>query len=298
MKAFNLKWIIGAEATGKSIKDFVAEENISRRALIQIKYAGGKILVNGIERTVRHVLKERELLELVFPKETLNPNLEIEEIPLQIKYEDDHVMIIEKPPHMSTIPSREHPKGSLANALAYYYRKNKIHAAIHIVTRLDRDTSGLVLVAKHRHIHHLFGLMQRKQQIIRHYEAVASGRFKEKEGKIEAPIGRKRTSIIEREVRADGKEAITFFEVKQQLENWAHIKLDLKTGRTHQIRVHLAYIGHPLLGDALYGGSLDFIQRQALHCSELHFEHPIEKREMSFYSPLHKDLNQLLKKEK
>ncbi len=297
MTAFKLSWIINEEAAGKNIKDFISEMNISRRALTEIKFAGGKITVNGIEKTVRYVLNYKDFLEVTFPEERINETLVGDDIPLHINYEDDYFLIIEKPAFMSTIPSREHPTGSVAHALTTYYRRTRIRAAIHIVTRLDRDTSGLILVAKHRHVHHLFGLMQREQQIHRKYDALASGIFTEHLGEIVAPIGRKPSSIIEREVRVDGKHAVTLYEVKQQQKNYAHVKLELKTGRTHQIRVHLAHIGHPLLGDEMYGGPLNEIQRQALHCSELHFTHPIEKRTMSFYSPLPDDMGHLLKKE-
>ncbi|MFD1705648.1 RluA family pseudouridine synthase [Siminovitchia sediminis] len=296
MSRFTLEWVISNNDAGKEIKTFLGEEHISRRALSDIKFAGGSILVNSKERNVRYVLKEGDKLVVAFPIEPVNPNLAKERIPLDIIYEDRDLLIINKPPFMSTIPSREHPAGSIANALAYYYeQKEALEPAIHIVTRLDRNTSGLLLVAKHRHAHHLFGLLQQEGKIFRAYEAVATGVFSSKKGMIDKPIGRKPTSMIEREVRDDGKKAVTIFEVKKQMKEEAFLRLVLQTGRTHQIRVHLAHIGHPLLGDELYGGPLSKICRQALHCSELSFMHPFKKEKMFFQAPLPEDIQQLVR---
>ncbi|MFK4998161.1 RluA family pseudouridine synthase [Bacillus sp. N9] len=253
------------------------KEGVSQRALTDIKFSGGKISVNEREQNVRYLLKEDDVLDIIFPMERPNEFLCGEDLPLDIMYEDRDLFIINKRAGMSTIPSREHPKGSLANALVYYYEQNNIHAAIHIVTRLDRDTSGLVLVAKHRHAHHLFSVMQQKFQINRSYEAFVTGKWREKCGTIDAPIGRKCGSIIEREVRMDGKRAVTHYSLLQQCADFSHLKLKLETGRTHQIRVHMAHKNYPLIGDDLYGGDTTLLQRQALHCSELSFEHPLKK---------------------
>ncbi|RST59653.1 RluA family pseudouridine synthase [Siminovitchia terrae] len=296
MSNFTLEWVISNEDAGKDIKTFLSKEHISRRALTDIKFAGGYISVNGKEQNVRYFLNEGEKLEIAFPPEPVNPHLKQEHIQLDIFYEDRDIIVINKPPYMSTIPSREHPSGSVANALAYYNEHHgSMKAAVHIATRLDRNTSGLLLVAKHRHAHHLFGLQQGESKIHRAYEGIATGRFENKNAEIDAPIGRKQTSIIEREVREDGKRAVTFYEVKKQLKGAVLVKLKLETGRTHQIRVHLSHIGHPLLGDELYGGPMESIKRQALHCSELAFLHPLTRKEMFFKAPLPQDMQMLLK---
>lgn len=295
MPNFTLKWVISQEQAGIDIKTFLSEKQISKRALTDIKFFGGFISVNGKEQNVRYDLNAGDRLEIMFPPEPDNPNLKKENIPLDIFYEDRDILVINKLPYMSTIPSREHPSGSIANALAFYYeQQGNIRAAVHIVTRLDRNTSGLLLVAKHRHAHHLFGLQQGESQIHRGYEGIASGTFQKYNDVIDAPIGRKQTSIIEREVREDGKKAVTEYKVKKQMREAAHLKIKLQTGRTHQIRVHLSYIGHPLLGDELYGGPVDNVSRQALHCSELSFFHPLKKKDMFFTAPLPHDMRQLL----
>lgn len=282
--SYSLHWEIEKKDEGKIIKQYLSEKEISRRSLTDIKFSGGKILVNRCEENVLYRLKSGDELEIVFPPEKSSETLIGEDIPLNIIFEDEELMVLDKPPYMNTIPSREHPYGSLANAIIGYYQKKSIEATVHIVTRLDRNTSGLVLVAKHRYIHHLFSQMQRKRLIKRTYEALVEGVMNEEYGTIDAPIGRKGSSIIEREVREDGKSARTHFQVLKQTSDYCHLKLSLDTGRTHQIRVHMSYIGHPLLGDDLYGGRTDIFDRQALHCSSITFHHPILNKDLTFYS--------------
>lgn len=293
-KPFILEWTIGQEDQGKLIKQFLHEQEISKRALTDIKLHGGDILINGEHVTVRHVLSCGEKLTVQFPFEKPSENVQAEKIPLAIVYEDDYVLIINKPPFMNTIPSREHPTGSLANALMGYYEESGFVSAPHIVTRLDRNTSGLVLVAKHRHIHYLLSKAQQKGQVARIYEAFVGGNLKQTSGVIEAPIARKNESIIEREVNEDGQFARTRFELIRQYRDFAHVELKLDTGRTHQIRVHMSYIGHPLIGDDLYGGSTTLLSRQALHCKTLQFLHPMSKEELLFTASLPEDMERLI----
>lgn len=298
MRQYKLKWVIDKQHSNMLVREFLMIHQISKRALAAIKFSGGSILVNGKNVTVRYSLQPGDILEVRFPPEEKNEQLKGENIPLSILYEDKDIIILNKPAHMNTIPSREHPTGSLANALQYYYEKHDISSSIHIVTRLDRDTSGIVLVAKHRYAHHLFSLMQKEQQIERFYEALAEGVFKKKKDTIDAPIGRKATSIIQREVRADGQKAVTHYEVITQYSHFAHIGLKLETGRTHQIRVHMEAIGHPLLGDDLYGGSRELISRQALHCKKIRFFHPFLQKDFFIECPLPEDMQIVLNKQK
>lgn len=291
---FQIKWIIDQNNAGKLIKDFLKEEEISRTALTDIKFKGGSILVNGEEVNVRYKLKQDELLIVIFPPEYPSEGVKGEKIPLKILFEDDYLLVLNKPAGMSTIPSREHPSGSLANALVGYYDQIGLSATSHIVTRLDRDTSGIVLVAKHRHVHHLFSKDQQSGKVKRTYEAFAKGIVVSDCGMVDQPIGRKEDSIIEREVRADGQYACTHFKVIERHAVFTHIELQLETGRTHQIRVHMSFLGHPLLGDDLYGGERVLIDRQALHCKQINFIHPFLGREMTFTAPLPVDMKVLL----
>lgn len=297
MKQHELNWEITREHKNKEIKVFLQEQGISRRALSAIKFTGGHIRVNGVEQNVRYRLQECDFLELLFPPEQENERLVKEPIPLRITYEDEDLLVVNKPAGMNTIPSRQQPTGSLANALAYYYKQIKLASAVHIVTRLDRDTSGLVLIAKHRHAHHLLSQMQKQGEVQRFYEAFADGVLQQPVGIINEPIGRKSDSIIEREVRRDGQPAVTRYKVIQSTSTFTHVQLKLETGRTHQIRVHLSYIGHPLLGDDLYGGKRNLIERQALHCRQIQFTHPISQECLSFQVDLPVDMQIILNSE-
>lgn len=291
---FILQWKIEKADDGKLLRDFLKEQDISKRALTDIKFSGGHISINGEEVTVRRPVYAGELLKVEFPREIKSESMEGEDIPLNIVYEDETVLVIHKPAGMSTIPSRDHPTGSLANAVIGYYERINLSATVHIVTRLDRDTSGLVLIAKHRHIHHLLSNQQKDGRIKRVYEAIAEGTFLNKHGTIEKPIGRKTGSIIEREVQEGGQYACTHYKVIQQFSTYAHVTLQLETGRTHQIRVHLSSIGHPLMGDDLYGGNTSKITRQALHCCKIEFFHPILKKTLQFEASVPFDMQQLL----
>ncbi|OCA84244.1 RNA pseudouridine synthase [Bacillus sp. FJAT-27225] len=292
---FTLTWNIQADDQEKLIKEFLKENDVSSASLTDIKFRGGSILVGGAEVNVLYRLKEGDTLEVFFPLEEPSQGMAGENIPLEILYEDDYLLVVNKPPDMNTIPSREHPKGSLANALIGYYQSIGLIATTHIVTRLDRDTSGIVLVAKHRHVHHLFSKLQKQGKVKRTYEAFAQGLFVEKTGSVIAPIGRKPDSIIEREVRSDGQYAATHYKVLREIgQAFSHLKLSLETGRTHQIRVHMSYVGHPLLGDTLYGGSVGRISRQALHCLEISFVHPFYNEQMTFRADMPADMATLL----
>jgi 23S rRNA pseudouridine1911/1915/1917 synthase len=290
LSRFTLQWKIKSADEGKLIKDFLKDEEISKASLTDIKFSGGRISLNNEEVTVRKSLKTGDVLLVEFPNELRSNSMKGEVIPLNILYEDPYLLIVNKPAGMNTIPSKEHPSGSLANGIIGYYEQISFSSTVHIVTRLDRDTSGLVLVAKHRHIHHLLSKQQKEGSVKRGYIAFAEGVFAEKKGTIEKPIGRKATSIIEREVQEEGQYACTHYEVLKQFPSFAQVKLNLETGRTHQIRVHLVSMGHPLLGDDLYGGEVSLINRQALHCYSLSFFHPIQKETLNFEIPLPSDM--------
>lgn len=293
-RQFDLKWEVSKEDLGMTIKEFLKSRQISKAALTDIKFSGGKITVNGEEMNVRYPLKIGDRLSVIFPLEVPSEGLMGESIPLEIVFEDEYVLIVNKPPFMNTIPSREHPSGSLANALLGYYEEIGLSAATHIVTRLDRNTSGLVLVAKHRHVHHLLSEQQKNGLVKRTYVALVHGNLTEDVGTIKAPIGRKSDSIIEREVSESGQYACTHFRVLKRFAQFTFVELQLETGRTHQIRVHMSYLGHPLLGDDLYGGSLDLMNRQALHCRAVAFTHPFTGKGMSFEVPIARDMEKLI----
>ncbi|MEH7400582.1 RluA family pseudouridine synthase [Gottfriedia acidiceleris] len=294
MKQFSLSWEVKKEHNGILLREFLKLKELSKRALTDIKFQGGKITVNGEEKTVRTMLKELDLVQIYFPIEKPSEDLIAEDIPFEIVYEDDAVLVINKPFGIPSIPSREHPNGTLANGLLFYYQTIGLQSTIHIVTRLDKDTSGLMLIAKNRYIHYLFSKNELKN-VKRKYLAIVHGEMKNTEGVIRAKIARKSDSIIERIVSEEGQEAITHYKVLLVNKDNSVVELELETGRTHQIRVHMSSIGHPLIGDDLYGGNTDRLKRQALHSYQLSFVHPIDYTEKNFEIALSADLERLLK---
>ena len=280
------------------LRDAIRQYGISKKALTSIKYEGGKITVNGAEKTVRHRLDVGDTVMITFPPEKKSNGLIPQQVVFPILMEDDHLLILTKVPGVSTIPSREHPTGTMANFIAGYIEKSGLSSTVHIVTRLDKDTSGIICVAKHRHAHHLLSEMQKLGQISRTYEAFVHGHLRQDEFLIDAPIGRKNGSIIERVIDSGGKQAKTSVQVLTRFEKFGkkltHVRLQLHTGRTHQIRVHMMSIGHPLIGDDLYGGDLQFIGRQALHARELTLMHPFTHENIHLVAPFPQDMKALI----
>lgn len=289
-----MKWEIKKQYDGVLLRTYLEDVvNLSTRLIKRAKR--GKILVNGSLKTVRYVLRQGDIIEIILPVEK-SETMVANKIPLHILYEDDDIIVLCKEAGMPTIPSKIHPTNTLANGLLYYYKQQGIDATVHIVTRLDKDTSGLVLIAKHAFSHSQLAMLQRKNAISRTYVAVVSGKLKQVAGSIDAPIGRKETSIMERMVTENGQYAVTHYELMKQFDSYAFVKAQLETGRTHQIRVHFSHIGHPLLGDDLYGGNVDLIKRQALHCDEISFMHPTTKENMQFKVDFPKDIANLYEK--
>ncbi len=280
------------------IRSYLREiHGFSRKLIKSIKFNGGEILVNGERKTVRHKLTEGEVLAVHFPAEMKSEYMNPEQIPLDIIYEDDDIVVLNKQAGIVTIPSGIHTSGTLSNGLLYHYEKHNIPYTVHIVTRLDRDTSGLLLVAKHRYSHSILSAAQKSGAINRRYKAIIEGQLSDKAGTIRMPIGRKEGSIIERTVREDGKHAVTHYHVLEETSAHSLVNVQLETGRTHQIRVHFSHLDRPLAGDDLYGGSHELMNRQALHCDFLSFKHPVTKKGMEFSIPLTQDMLGVLRQE-
>ncbi|TDO11301.1 RluA family pseudouridine synthase [Bacillus subtilis] len=295
MEHFFIRKNITSAEDGMTVKEYAGVLGISKRLLTDIKFGGGDLLINGEHVTVKYVLREGDLLVVKFPEEQVSETLLAEPVPLDILYEDEHVLVINKQPYVSSIPSREHPSGSIANGIIHHYQKNGVRATVHLVTRLDRDTSGVMLVAKHRFAHSILSSAQKNGLVKRRYAAVVHGRMTQGEGTVDAPIGRHPDSIIERRVTPDGQKAVTHFYVTRATDDITSVTLQLETGRTHQIRVHMSHLGHPLCGDTLYGGTRQKIGRQALHSEHLSFLHPLTQENMTFHAALPQDMKELTK---
>ncbi|EHJ56623.1 RluA family pseudouridine synthase [Streptococcus urinalis FB127-CNA-2] len=262
------------------VKTFLKSHDISKALLAKVKFKGGNIWVNGIEQNAIYLLNIGDVVRIQIPDEESHGSLEPIDKNLNIVYEDDHFLVINKPPGIASIPSAIH-SNTMANFVKAYYLQNKYaNQQVHIVTRLDRDTSGLMLFAKHGYAHARLDKQLQQKVIEKRYYALISGKGKlAKKGDIIAPIARPTDSIITRCVDSSGKYAHTSYEIVEAFENDIYlVDIRLHTGRTHQIRVHFSHIGFPLLGDDLYGGRMDCgIERQALHCHFLKFTDPFTK---------------------
>ena len=214
---------------------------------------------------------------------------------MKIIYEDNTLLIIDKDADMIIHPTSKIETNTLVNAISGYYKKNNQMSGIHPIYRLDRNTTGLIAVAKSAKLQ--YELSKEHGAIKREYLAVVEGRFKNKEGSIIYPIGRKEGSIIEWKVRDDGKEARTDYKVIEEKPSCTLLKLRLYTGRTHQIRVHMSFLGHPLIGDDLYGGNCSKLKRQALHSHHISFIHPDTGECMEFKSPMPDDMYEFFENE-
>ncbi|UFU00583.1 RluA family pseudouridine synthase [Radiobacillus kanasensis] len=291
-----MKWSITKEHDSMLVRDFLHQVcGLSRRIIKVLKFQGGSILVDGAHKDVRHKLQEGETIQIIFPPEARGPAMVAERLPIEIVYEDEDVLVINKPAGIATIPSVNHTSGTIANRLLGYYDEQNLQYTVHIVTRLDRDTSGLLLVAKHRLSHSILSRDQKLGAVNRSYYAIVEGQLQERQSTIDLPIGRKEDSIIQRAVLPDGQQAITHYEVEQEMADETLVSVRLQTGRTHQIRVHFSHLGHPLLGDDLYGGDLTKMKRQALHCKSLAFNQPFSGERITLGCDMPGDMASLLK---
>lgn len=278
-------------------RTFLRHQGISRRLLARIKFRGGKISVNGIERQVKYVLTPGDQVRVSMPPEGQQEIIEPIEAPIDILFEDEHFIFVNKPAGFTSIPSQYNPQGSMANILkAYYKKQNYEDQVIHVVTRLDRDTSGVMLFAKHQFAHGIIDQSMREKGVNKRYMAFTHHLVSNEEhGFITDPIGRSENSIIERRVVETGQTAKTEFWLQKQLGNIYQYDIQLHTGRTHQIRVHFSYSGAPLVSDDLYGGRVEpNLKRQALHCHSLTFYHPFEEKFVTVKAPLSTDIKNWL----
>lgn len=266
-----MKLVVKQEEDNLTLREYLMNYQISRAMLKTIKL-DGDILVNGVHQTVRYVVHYQDEVEVIFPKEKVS--LVASKVPLDIYYEDDYYLVINKQPNIPSIPTSRYPCDTLANGILYYYQQHNIDGTVHLVNRLDKETQGLLLVAKIGYYHHV--LSKDIKQVQRVYRCLVEGIIEE-DGVINKPIY-KDGNNMKRIIDSRGKESITKYKVIKHIDGNTLLECQLVTGRTHQIRVHLASINHPLVGDELYGSNQN--QEMYLDSISLSFKHPFLNKEI------------------
>ncbi|MBR4295886.1 MAG: RluA family pseudouridine synthase [Clostridia bacterium] len=290
---------ISEKFNGKTILFFLKNELcLSSKMITSLKGLEKGIMVNGCRVTVRHVLENGEVLELLTDDTKENENIVPTEMPLDIIYEDDDILVVSKPPMMPTHPSHGHFYDTLANAVCFHMQKTRSEPFVfRSVNRLDRNTSGLVLIAKNRiSASRLYSAMQ-KGEIKKRYIALLDGVIEPSSGVIDTYIRRQKESIIFREVceaLPDASRAVTYYKTIGCNDKISVVCAEPVTGRTHQLRVHFAHMGASIIGDELYGKPSKDIGRHALHAYSLSFSHPKTKEQIELKAPLPEDIKKVL----
>ena len=290
-----IDYIIDEADDGLRIEQYLRRKGYSGQNLAEIKRMPKSVLVNGEHYYMKQELNTGDHLSIHICETKCSEKIPPIQIPLDIVYEDEDIIVINKPAGMPIHPSLNNYTNSMANALAWYYQEQGKPFIFRCCNRLDRDTSGLTVVAKHLVSGNILSDMVRRRDIHREYLAIVRGHVSPEAGTINAPLARKPGTIIERTVDWEqGETAITHYRLVEEKNGHSLVSLRLETGRTHQIRIHMKYLGYPLIGDYLYNPDIEYIGRQALHSHRLSFTHPITGEPMEFTAPLPKDMEKVL----
>lgn len=290
-----LTYHITEQDASQTIEQYLKGKGYSSQCIKELKKMPESILLNGKWEYMRTLLKAEDALVVHVQEEASSEKIPPVEIPLDIVYEDEDIMVINKPADMPIHPSLNHYYNSLANGLAWYFERQDKPFIFRCVNRLDRDTSGLTIIAKHMLSGGILSSMVAKRDIHREYRAIVRGKLTPDAGTINAPIARVGESIIERTVDYEkGDRAVTHYQTVAYKNGHSLLSIHLETGRTHQIRVHMKHIGFPLIGDYLYNPDMEYMTRQALHSYRLQFKHPITGEAMDFVAPLPEDMKKVL----
>lgn len=271
---------------GKDIKFILKNHFGFSSAMITRLKKGDGILLNGKKEYVVKEVKTGDVLKITLPRE-LSENIVPNDIPLDILYEDNDILAVNKPADMPTHPSVRHYEGTLANAVMHYYKHTPF--TFRAVTRLDRDTSGVVVIAKNAVAADRLSKQLQSGEFYKEYMAMCVGVPKEMSGRIDAPIRREKQGIIKRCIAEDGKPAVSDYEVVKLCDSFSLIRLMPKTGRTHQLRLHLSHIGTPIFADFLYGTDVPS-ERIRLHCRKVTFIHPFSGKTVEIEAALPDDM--------
>ena len=291
----NIDYIIDKDSAGLRVEQFLRRKRYSGQNLSEIKRMPKSILVNGVHYYMRQELSTGDHLQVRICETQNSEKIPPTKLPLDIVYEDEDLLVLNKPAGMPIHPSLNNYTNSIANALAYYFQSQGKPFIFRCCNRLDRDTSGLTIVSKHLVSGSILSDMTKYREVHREYLAIARGSVTPSEGTIQAPLGRKEGTIIERTVDWEhGEDAVTHYKVVKEANGHSLVSLRLETGRTHQIRIHMKYLGYPLIGDYLYNPDMEYMTRQALHSHHMEFTHPITGEHMSFTAPLPEDMARVM----
>ena len=291
-----LELTVPAQRAGQKVDTLLRKDlGLSGTVVKRIKWLPDGILLDGERVFTSHRVEPGQVLSVLVADPEVRSGIPPVDGPLDIVYEDGDLLVLNKAPGVSVHPGPGHWDDTVGNFLMAYYHRTGVQADFHPVHRLDKGTSGLLVVAKHPHAQEGLKRQLHTARFRRTYLAVCVGRPEPESGTIDAPIGPVEGSLMARMVRPDGLSARTRYQVLESHNGRSLVRLELDTGRTHQIRVHLAHLGHPLVGDFLYGEEdPSLITRPALHSSELDLEHPITKQQLHFAVPLPPDIANLL----
>lgn len=290
-----LTYPITSQDAAQTIEQYLRSKGYSTQCIKELKKQWGSILIDGVPQYMRFPLQEGNTLTVQIQEECSSEKIPPVEFPLDIVYEDEDLLVVNKPADMPIHPSLNNYENSLANALAWYFAKQDKPFVFRCINRLDRDTSGLTIIAKHILSAGILSAQVTRRAIHREYLAIVRGQIHPDCGTIDAPIGRKGDSIIERQIDyVGGERAVTHYALEEYKKGHSLLSIHLETGRTHQIRVHMKHIGFPLIGDHLYNPDMEHIARQALHSHKLQFIHPITGEAMEFTAPLPDDMAKVL----
>ena len=289
-----LTYTIQPEQEGTQLLNFLRSKGFSRGILSSMKADKNAIQLNGERGFGKSILQAGDSLHIHIPEADNTENILPVKMDLSILYEDEDILVINKGADMPVHPSIGNYDNTLANGVTWYFKEKGQHFVYRCINRLDRDTTGLIVLAKHALSAAVLSQAMRSREIHRTYQAFALGETAAS-GTIDAPIARLDGSLIQRTVDfASGERSVTHYRTLAHCSVFSHLELNLETGRTHQIRVHMAYIGHPLLGDTLYNKTPGTFPRQALHSASLSFVHPITGEPLNFHAPLPEDMQNLL----
>ncbi len=290
-----LTYTITPQYDGKTITYFLKQHGYTHHIIVLLKKTKNGILRNGHWAYVNELLNTNDTLTITLDEAPNKTSIVPVSLPFSIVYEDNDIVVVDKPAHMPIHPSVNHYETTLANTITYHYRQKKEHFTFRCLNRLDRDTTGLTIVAKHALSAAILNEQIRNHTLHRTYLAVCTGLVPDS-GIIDAPIGRVSDSTVERCINEqNGESAITHYTRidYDKGKNLSLVRLQLETGRTHQIRVHMKYLGYPLIGDFLYNPDYTYIKRQALHSYILDFTHPITQEKMHLLAPFPQDLKRI-----